>query len=407
LYTAFAGFAAATWLFSGQPVQRAWGLWAAAGYTAAALAAVSWRSRGRDAALVIALAGALIAPVAWMLTGGRGMSTVGEGSLTVVARSGALLAHHGSPYLPPAQLSHVLAYDPYEPLMAVFGLPGAAGLPGLAGSPRLWFGITAAVVLYLALRIAHGGGALRYTAFALGSPLVALPLTVSGTDVPVIALLCLAFACLGGGPSPRGQPAPGRGPAMPSPPVAAGLAIGVACAMKATAWPALPVIAALVTARDGRGPAGRFTAAAVGTAAAAAAAAAPAALARPVALLVNTVAFPLGFTRQQTPAASPLPGHLLAMSGRAGHGAAIALLAAACVAMAALLIVWPPRTVRAAAVWLAAAMTVIFLLAPASRWGYFAYPAGLCGWLWLSAPDGPECREGSRDERARDLSARE
>ena len=26
----------------------------------------------------------------------------------------------------------------------------------------------------------------------------------------------------------------------------------------------------------------------------------------------------------------------------------------------------------------------MFALAPASRWGYFGYPIGLLGWLWLS-----------------------
>ena len=40
---------------------------------------------------------------------------------------------------------------------------------------------------------------------------------------------------------------------------------------------------------------------------------------------------------------------------------------------------------------LAIGLTLMFMLAPASRWGYFVYPAGLLGWLWLSGhgPAGP------------------
>ena len=171
--------------------------------------------------------------------------------------------------------------------------------------------------------------------------------------------------------------------------MAAGLAVGAACAIKATAWPAFPVIAVMLAARDGRGPAGRFTPAAAAAAAAGVVVAAPAALAQPGTLFQNTVAFPLGLTRHRTPAASPLPGHLLAVSGPAGHPTAIVLLAAAALGVGVWLIVRPPRTVRAAVLRLAAAMTLLFTLAPAARWGYFAYPAGLCGWLWLVGPHGP------------------
>ena len=45
--------------------------------------------------------------------------------------------------------------------------------------------------------------------------------------------------------------------------------------------------------------------------------------------------FPLGLTKHKTPAASPLPGHLLADTGLAGHWMAVGLLAAAGLAFAA------------------------------------------------------------------------
>ena len=44
----------------------------------------------------------------------------------------------------------------------------------------------------------------------------------------------------------------------------------------------------------------------------------------------------------------------------------------------------PPAILAAACRVLAIGLTLIFALAPASRWGYFVYPAGLLCWLWLS-----------------------
>ena len=94
--------------------------------------------------------------------------------------------------------------------------------------------------------------------------------------------------------------------------------------------------------------------------------------------------FPLGLTKQKTPAASPLPGHLLADTGMAGHWAAVGLLAVAGVAFVVWLIARPPRDTRAAAWRLAVGLTAMFTLAPATRWGYFVYPIGLVGWLLLT-----------------------
>jgi hypothetical protein len=156
--------------------------------------------------------------------------------------------------------------------------------------------------------------------------------------------------------------------------------------MKITAWPALPVIAVMIATRDGRRAGWRFVAASALTAGAAIAAAAPAALAKPAVFLHNTVLYPLGLTRHLTPAASPLPGHLLAATGTAGRWAAISLLLAAGLAVAAWILLRRPADDRAAACRLAAGLCVMFTLAPATRWGYFAYPLGLLGWLGLTGP---------------------
>ena len=93
---------------------------------ATARRAGSWRAWGGRLAIAVSLAGALAAPALWLLT-----KEPTPPDVAVVARSGALLLHHGSPYLPAAALSAGgwLAYNPYLPVMALFGLPGRSALP--------------------------------------------------------------------------------------------------------------------------------------------------------------------------------------------------------------------------------------------------------------------------------------
>jgi hypothetical protein len=371
-YAAFAAYAVLIFATSGQRVQWIWGAWAAIGYALAALSAALWRSRGREAALVTALAGALAAPLAWQLTPEGKIPKTAEGSLQVVARSATLLLRHGTPYLPADQISRVLEYNPYEPVMAIFGLPAAAGLPGAVGNPRLWMAIAAAAILASAFQLAAPGRALRCTTFAFGSPVLALPLTAGLTDLPVLALLSLTFACTAACPQRRRVR------------LVSAIAIGAACAMKAIAWPAVPVLAAMLAARDGARAAARFAVVTGITTTVLVAATAPASITAPSAFFQNTVLFPLGLTRYRTAADSPLPGHLLATTGSAGHWAAIGLLCAASLAIGVSLIVRPPADTQAAAWRLAIALSLLFTLAPASRWGYFVYPAALLGFLSLT-----------------------
>jgi len=107
-------------------------------------------------------------------------------------------------------------------------------------------------------------------------------------------------------------------------------------------------------------------------------------LIQPADLAVNTIAFPLGLTAAHSPAASPLPGHLIAATGHAGHLAVIVLLAATVAALGARLAARPPRTSAGAAGYLMLALIALFTLAPATRWGYFVYPACIGCWLWLA-----------------------
>jgi hypothetical protein len=163
--------------------------------------------------------------------------------------------------------------------------------------------------------------------------------------------------------------------------VLAGVALGLASAAKATAWPAVIVAVAQVATRDGRRPALAFLGSAV---AACAAIVAPVAAVWPSALVENTIAFPLGLAGIRSAAASPLPGHVLADTGHAGHLIAVGLLVAAGAAIAASLVVRPPATVPSAVWRLAIGLSLMFLLAPATRFGYFIYPLALLLWLEVS-----------------------
>jgi hypothetical protein len=377
-YVGFAVYAGAVTIFSGGGADRIWAAWATAGYALAAILAI--RSRGLALPLLTSLTVALLAPMTWLIV--RAPATA---DVSVVTRSAALLLRTGSPYLPAGQLASWTSYNPYLPAMVIFGLPHAVGFPGLLGDPRLWL-TAASLVLFagafwmVAPHRSAGCKPCRKMAawcavFAVASPVLALPLAVGITDPPVIALICFALSCV----------ARSQGPRSARLPVLAGVAIGVACAMKATAWPALAVIAALLAARDGMRVTARFVVTTLVTVAVLIAATAPGLLATPAGLLQNLVLYPLGMTQQKTPAASPMPGHILAETGPAGHLAAIGLLVLAGLVIGASLVVRPPADVPAATRRLAIGLALMLILAPATRFGYFSYPVALLGWSAMAS----------------------
>jgi Glycosyltransferase family 87 len=366
-FAASAAYALVLALMTSNHLHRLWGVFAACSYLLAAMAVLAWKSRGLDSALLISLAGALVIPLALMAA-----ARLQQPEVRVINKSAAMLVHQGTPYVGPAALAaahNPNVFDPYLPLMTLFGLPRALLGFSVLTDPRIWFGVGFVAVFAVALAVVGAKDVLRWTVLVTASPVIAVSLAVGGTDVPVLACLCLGLALLWRDPHP----------------VLAGLALGVAAAMKATAWPALLVAAVLLAARDGKRAAWIL----IGTALAVVAViVGPVAVLWPRALVQNTVLFPLGLASIKSPAVSPLPGHLLAGTGQAGHLAAVALLALACLGIVVSLVVWPPRTVPAATWRLVIGLSLMFLLAPATRFGYFLYPAGLLAWLgicWLGS----------------------
>jgi Glycosyltransferase family 87 len=389
-YAAFGAYAiAAAFLTGGR--DRVWAIWAACGYAVALVMLWRWRSRrGRMTAVLVSVTLAVLAPLLWLSVG-----YPLEDGMMVIDRSASLLLHHGSPYLAADQVTSWLSYNPYLPVMTLFGLPSAIGIGGLAGNSGMWIAVGTVIPLAASFWIAvpRPGNHRRYnallaTAVAVASPVVGLNLAVITTDPPVLALILLALA-LAARPEPASRPEPVPRPGRTSwitGIIGAGVALGVACDLKSTAWLAVPVLAAMVAARDGARAAGRFVAAVAGTAVVLVAALAPTALTSlrgADALVQNSVLFPLGLTHDKTPAESLLPGHLLTALGPAGHVASVGLLFAAGLGIAISLVIRPPRDVPAAAWRLAVGLTLMFLLGPQIRFGYFIYPLGLVGWLAL------------------------
>jgi hypothetical protein len=347
-----------------------WAAWGCAGYAVTALLLLA--PTGWGIPLAAAIGGALIAPLLWLVT-----TFPATGEVVVIGQSASYLLKHGTPYLPPALVTGWTSYNPYLPLMEVFGLPRSAGLPGALGDPRIWTTLTTVVLIAAAFSVVspHRVRACRdcrrrvawCTAVAVASPLIAFPLAVGVTDPPIIALTCLVLAWAGRGKLVR-----------------AGLALGAACAMKTTAWAVVPVLAVMAWVRYAPRAAARLTATTVAVTGMLALLAAPEALATPGAVKQNLIDYPMGTTKYKTVAASPLPGHLIAGLGPAGRLTVDVLLVLAVLAFVGWLIARPPRDEWDAAVRLAVGYAVMFTLDPSTRFGYYAYPLALVGWLVLS-----------------------
>lgn len=330
----------------------------------------------KSVARAVAVGGAVALPLLFLVgTGGAQLE------VAVITRSADLLLSTGSPYLPDPVGS--ADFNPYLPGMSAFGIPDALSGGSPLTDPRLWTGAAFLGALALSAR----GLPLLWIA---GCPLVALPLAVGGVDLPVVGLMCLGLASAGRGEAGR-----------------SGLVLGLAAALKWTAWPALPVALALLVILDrrkGKGElpgagahatlrwgvpgAGARAALRCGATASATATALilPAALHEPGAFATHVVAFPLGLTDTVSAAASPFPGHLLAAHLPGGRVAALVLLAVSALATAVSLLVRPPTSASAAALRLALGLLMAIAFMPASRFGYLVYPLVLTVWAAHGAP---------------------
>ncbi|MEH0843030.1 glycosyltransferase 87 family protein [Micromonospora sp. CPCC 205711] len=384
LYAVAAAFAAVTAATSTLPPHRAWGGVAAVGYlTAALLVLAQLLLHRRRPGLGGTTARWLVTGFAWATTAllplalqagqrASGRTDRAQEEVVVVEQAGIRLAEHGTPYLGHDAIAalpadeRLLGYTPYQPGMALFGLPRAASDAWWTDS-RVWFALVTALVLALAagtLRSAASAAAqgrpaavLRGVQAATVLPVCALTLATGGDDLPVLALCLLALAL-----------------AAADRPGATGVAVGLAGALKLFAWPvALVLVFWGVTRRAGL----RVAAGALGLPLLALL---PALLVDRDALVENVLRFPLGHGLVTSPAQSPFPGHLIATALPAGRVLAAALLGAVGVAIAVRLVRRPPRTAAAAALICGYGLLAAILLMPSTRFGYLLYPLALLVW---------------------------
>lgn len=392
LYAGSTAFAAFTATSSTLHPHRVWGGVAAVGYAALTLLAGGQllASRTRPARrlasprirMVLVFAGwaattllPLVLESARRATGAAGFA---QDEVSVVESAGARLVDTGSPYLSHEAIMQslprlgYLAYVPYNPGIAVFGLPRRYAGDAWWTDARVGFATVTAGALITALlvlrRLASGTALVRAAQAVTVLPVCALTLATGGDDMPVLALtlLALAFAARGV------HAADGRVWWL-----MAGLVAGDAAAMKSFALPVLVILAVLAFAHE-RAAGGWFLLPAV---AVPALVLVPIALRAPDGVVENLVLYPLGKGLVKSPAASNLPGHVIAVLLPGGGVAATVLLAGAALAVLVHLLIRPPADAGAAAGRAAAALLLAVLLAPATRFGYLLYPAAYALWV--------------------------
>jgi Glycosyltransferase family 87 len=344
---------------------RLWGVASAVAYTGGAVVTVMMRHRLRHrhrmviAGWVFALS-ALVPLAVLVVQRVHGVPWSAQPEVEVMERMARLTLVTGTPYAEVGTLHHFRDYAPYLPAMAVFGTPRAVFGDGALTDARLVFLAVAALLVLLAVRLLRAPH-LPVHAVHLAVVLPATTLTVAtgGDDLPVLALLVVCLTCCHLNRIEAG-----------------GVAGGLALAMKLTAAPVLLVLAVAVYAGQGARRAALFTVTAVGVATALVL---PVALVSPAALVEHVIRFPAGLTDIESPAASPLPGYLLARTGEAGRVATLVLLALAAVAVLVWVLRRPPCGAAQAADRAAVGLVIAMLLMPATRFGYLIYPLVLAG----------------------------
>src|SRR5262249_22497998 len=156
----------------------------ACGYgLATAVALIPGRRKiGADIAVALAFCGGLLIPLCWLVA-----HRLRQPEVTVVARSGVGLIHHGTPYASAAALATTTnpnAFNPCLPVMSLFGVPRAlADIP--LTDPRIWFTLAFIVVFWRALRRAGARDPASWTVLVTGCPVIAFTLATGGDDAPM------------------------------------------------------------------------------------------------------------------------------------------------------------------------------------------------------------------------------
>ncbi|MCU1363424.1 MAG: hypothetical protein JWM55_1252 [Acidimicrobiaceae bacterium] len=376
LYALAAVFALVLAITSTQGAQWQWGYLAVGPYTLVALLAFALARRqikrehlARMVLLVVVLFGAVVVPLGLEAHWRQAQPEVG-----VISRAGQLLSKGIDPYRAYDSHGHLInavkglpafeSFFPYFPLMGIFGLPSAAtheskGLTDARLVMTLMTLITSAIALSL-LRLSKDQK-IRVAQVLIALPTGALFLSTGGDDMPILALSLLGVAALQRRQSNL-----------------AGISLGLAAAMKLTAWPM--ALGALIVARNERGRSTwKCVLAWIGSIVVVTTV--PFILRAPAAFMSNVFAFPFGLAGIKSPAASALPGHLLTTWEPAlGHVLApLAFLVGGYFAAKFMRQRWPLALSQLLAL-LSVVFVVAMCVATATRVGYVIYPLNFALW---------------------------
>ena len=235
LYLLAAGFALALGWTSHQAAQWQWGYLSVGPYLLIAVVALvlGRRARRREHLVRVILLGTVIVGVVFIPLGLETHWRQAQPEVGVIERSGALLSKGLDPYRAYQKNGQIVneikglpafeSFFPYFPLMSVFGLPFA--------DTKQSKGLTDARIIMTLMTLIASGWALvrlrlsRSQKLRVAQVLIALPtgalfLSTGGDDMPILALLLLGVAALQRRQSNL-----------------AGISLGLAAAMKLTAWP--------------------------------------------------------------------------------------------------------------------------------------------------------------------------
>ena len=402
LYAAAAVFAIAMGWTSNQAAQWHWGYMSFGPYAAAAIVALVAARRVlhremtlRLILLVLVVVGAVVVPLGlearWrQLDHGVGFA---QPEVSVIERSATLVSRGQDPYRTYVHNGRVVdavkgvplyeSFFPYFPLMSVFGLPSAATHNGSdLTDARIIMSLMTLLTsgLALALLRAPRERKILVALVLLALPTGALFLSTGGDDMPILALLLLGVAFL----QRRAN-------------YLAGVSLAIAAAMKLTAWPLVAGSLLVARSRDGRRA---WLRVAVVVTAVVVATTLPYAWRAPRAFFANVFAFPLGLAGVRSPAASPLPGHVVTTwFPILGH-----LLAPATLVVGGYFATryvrdhWPVTLSQLLMVVSALSLAII-LMASATRMGYVIYPINFALWGWVCRPVGEQTSADELERR--------
>ena len=394
LYSLAALFSLGAALRSSIPLYREWGQIAVGPYLLAAGLAAIITIRGRRRPVVglrtvlagLVVVGTVLVPLAFEITWRFDISPQAlhvQPEVVVVERAATLIVHGHDPYQAVVVDGHLHgrvaglpayeAFFPYLPAMAIFGAPAALGVPRQLGDARLWFTFSTLLAVALALWWAPASADRRLRALqvAVVLPWATLTMATGGDDLPIVGLLIASMVL-----------AQRRRPGW------AGVVLGVASAMKFTAWPLAALALFAAFDREGRRRPLRMLA---GMMAVVAPVALAGFLAGPRRFVANVVLFPLGLSGVASPAGSALPGHIIVSAVPSIHR----IFPVVCALVGVVVLVLylrrrPPHDAAEVCKVAGWVLLVAILLAPATRIGYLIYPLNFFVWSWmLTAPEPP------------------